>query len=166
MANPKPDTSGLKPWKPGQSGNPSGMPKWRKEVLRVWGDGQPYLQTISELAKGNIVIGSDPREGHEDVEVVIRPNANIVLAAFRELRDTAVGRPLQQVISAHISTPQGQDLSVFTERLNDRERKELSRMMRKLVAAPKAVKDEDEQAEALAQARDAIIDVSGSESAE
>ncbi len=29
MSNPNPDQSGLKPWKPGQSGNPKGLPKGR-----------------------------------------------------------------------------------------------------------------------------------------
>lgn len=34
MPNPKPNTSGLKPWKAGQSGNPLGRPKSEPHMLK------------------------------------------------------------------------------------------------------------------------------------
>lgn len=38
MANTKRNTSGLKPWQPGQSGNPGGRPKGTKELTELCRD--------------------------------------------------------------------------------------------------------------------------------
>jgi hypothetical protein len=35
MANPHPNTTGLRPWKPGQSGNPAGHSKARRELAEI-----------------------------------------------------------------------------------------------------------------------------------
>lgn len=78
MPNPNPDTSGLAPpWKPGQSGNPSGMPKENitffinkylempiKEMLEIYHDKErrealPAKEAIALIQVGRAIEGKE-----------------------------------------------------------------------------------------------------------
>lgn len=84
-------------FRPGQSGNPSGVRKgWSRRLQDMLGDGEELWKTLIELAKGNTVFGEevDPITG-EITFVPIRPNPYTVLTAINMLADRAWGRPKQ-----------------------------------------------------------------------
>lgn len=93
-------------FKPGHGGNPNGnMPKWRRELKRVWNDGIPYFERVAQIARGEVVYVVDVEEG---TRIKIVPNIYSMLAAFKELRDTAVGKPVQQLILSDGNEDSGQ----------------------------------------------------------
>ena len=91
-------------WKKGQQGNVGGIPRWRRELKRVWNDGMPYFEKVAAIARGEVIYIED-LENNKRIKVV--PNVYAMLAAFKELRDTAVGKPVQQVILSDSSEDQG-----------------------------------------------------------
>ena len=93
----------LSPWKPGQSGNPSGRPKSTKDlagyVLEVTGGGKELIDSLLCLARGtmpNVAAqkGSRPRKDQQ-----VRPADQ--LKAIEMLLDRGFGAPLQQLDIAH-----------------------------------------------------------------
>jgi hypothetical protein len=66
--------SGLKPWAPGQSGNPGGLSKVKREV--------------KDLAKKNSV-----RAMQKIVDLIDDDDSRVALAAAIEVKNTAIGKP-------------------------------------------------------------------------
>ena len=96
----------LSPWKPGQSGNPSGRPKGTRDlagyVLEVTGGGKELVDALVSLARGvvpNIAVqeGSRPRKDQQ-----VRPADQ--LKAIEMLLDRGFGRSPQQLDIAHSVT--------------------------------------------------------------
>jgi len=93
----------LSPWKPGQSGNPSGRPKGTRDlaayVLETTGGGRELIDALICIARGavpNLAIqkGSRPRKDQQ-----VRPADQ--LKAIEMLLDRGFGRSPQQLDVAH-----------------------------------------------------------------
>ena len=89
----------LSPWKPGQSGNPSGRPKGTRDlagyVLETTDDGRELIDSLLSIARGitpNIAVqeGSRPRKDQQ-----VRPADQ--LKAIEMLLDRGFGRSPQQL---------------------------------------------------------------------
>jgi len=96
----------LSPWKPGQSGNPSGRPKGTRDlagyVLETTDDGRELIDSLLSIARGitpNIAVqeGSRPRKDQQ-----VRPADQ--LKAIEMLLDRGFGRSPQQLDIAHSVT--------------------------------------------------------------
>ena len=93
----------LSPWKPGQSGNPSGRPKGTRDlagyVLESTDGGQELVDVLVSIARGfmpNVAVqkGSRPRKDQQ-----VRPADQ--LKAIEMLLDRGFGRSPQQPDIAH-----------------------------------------------------------------
>ena len=93
----------LTPWKPGQSGNPSGRPKGTRDlagyVLEATGGGKELIDALACIARGvmpNVPVqeGSRPRKDQQ-----VRPADQ--LKAIEILLDRGFGRSPQQLDVAH-----------------------------------------------------------------
>ena len=93
----------LSPWKPGQSGNPSGRPKGTRDlagyVLETTGGGRELIDALVCLARGVLPHvaaqeGSRPRKDQQ-----VRPADQ--LKAIEMLLDRGFGRSPQQLDVAH-----------------------------------------------------------------
>jgi hypothetical protein len=93
----------LSPWKPGQSGNPSGRPKGTRDlagyVLETTGGGRELIDALVCLARGvlpDVAVqkGSRPRKDQQ-----VRPADQ--LKAIEILLDRGFGRSPQQLDIAH-----------------------------------------------------------------
>ena len=93
----------LSPWKPGQSGNPSGRPKGTRDlagyVLESTGGGRELVDSLVSIARGvmpNVSVqeGSRPRKDQQ-----VRPADQ--LKAIEILLDRGFGRSPQQLDIAH-----------------------------------------------------------------
>ena len=93
----------LRPWKPGQSGNPSGRPKGTRDlagyVPETTDGGKELVDALVSLARGimpNVPMqkGSRPRKDQQ-----VRPADQ--LKAIEMLLDRGFGAPLQQLDVAH-----------------------------------------------------------------
>ena len=93
----------LSPWKPGQSGNPSGRPKGTKDlagyVLETTDGGKPLVDTLVSIARGampKVLVqeGSRPRKDQQ-----VRPADQ--LKAIEMLLDRGFVRSPQQRDIAH-----------------------------------------------------------------
>jgi hypothetical protein len=93
----------LSPWKPGQSGNPSGRPKGTRDlagyVLETTDGGKDLIDALLSIARGvmpNVAVqeGSRPRK-----EQQVRPADQ--LKAIEMLLDRGFGRSPQQLDVAH-----------------------------------------------------------------
>ena len=93
----------LSPWKPGQSGNPSGRPRGTRDlagyVLETTDDGRELIDALLSIARGitpNIAVqeGSRPRKDQQ-----VRPADQ--LKAIEMLLDRGFGRSPQQLDIAH-----------------------------------------------------------------
>ena len=93
----------LSPWKPGQSGNPSGRPRGTRDlagyVLEATGGGQELIDDLVSLARGimpNVPMqkGSRPRKDQQ-----VRPADQ--LKAIEMLLDRGFGRSPQQLAIAY-----------------------------------------------------------------
>ena len=93
----------MSPWKPGQSGNPSGRPKGTRDlsgyVLETTDGGRELVDALVSLARGimpNVAVqeGSRPRKDQR-----VRPADQ--LKAIEMLLDRGFGRSLQQLDIAH-----------------------------------------------------------------
>ena len=93
----------LSPWRPGQSGNPSGRPKGTRDlagyVLETTDGGRDLVDALLCIARGvmpNVVAqeGSRPRKGQQ-----VRPADQ--LTAIEMLLDRGFGRSQQQLDIAH-----------------------------------------------------------------
>jgi hypothetical protein len=88
----KPDN--LKPWKPGQSGNPSGRPKGFAARIQELCGGDNYPR----IAEGFAVIAfGTAAQRRQFFGADIRVSARDRLTALIELRDSGPGRPAQTV---------------------------------------------------------------------
>ena len=96
----------LTPWKPGQSGNPSGRPKGTRDlagyVLETTDGGKELVDALLSLARGIMPIvpvqeGSRPRKDQQ-----VRPADQ--LKAIEMLLDRGFGRSPQQLDIAHSVT--------------------------------------------------------------
>ena len=90
MANPHPDTSGLRPpWKPGESGNPSGKPKSIRQVtdlarsraekaLKVLEDvmNDDGATPASRVSAATILLERGYGKPSADVQLTVKRNAN------------------------------------------------------------------------------------------
>ena len=94
----------LSPWKPGQSGNPSGRPKGTKDlagyVPETTDGGKELVDALVSIARGvmpNVPVqeGSRPRKDQQ-----VRPADQ--LEAIEMLLDRGFGRSSQQLDVAHI----------------------------------------------------------------
>jgi hypothetical protein len=87
MPNPNPDTSGLLPWKPGQSGNPGGKTsEHRKAEIRA-AELAAKVQLDLVEALSNVL---DRAEGDEAKLVAIKAD---VLKLIKDAQDRAFGTP-------------------------------------------------------------------------
>ena len=93
----------LSPWKPGQSGNPSGRPRGTRDlagyVLEATGGGKELVDSLLSIARGvmpNVTVreGSRPRKDQQ-----VRPADQ--LKAIEMLLDRGFGRSPQQLDIAH-----------------------------------------------------------------
>jgi len=93
----------LSPWKPGQSGNPSGRPRGTRDlagyVLETTGGGKELIDALVCIARGvmpNVAVqkGSRPRKDQQ-----VRPADQ--LKAIEMLLDRGFGRSPQQLDIAH-----------------------------------------------------------------
>jgi len=93
----------LSPWKPGQSGNPSGRPKGTRDlagyVFETTGGGKELIDSLLSIARGvmpNVTVreGSRPRKDRQ-----VRPADQ--LKAIEMLLDRGFGRSPQQLDIAH-----------------------------------------------------------------
>jgi hypothetical protein len=93
----------LSPWKPGQSGNPSGRPKGTRDlagyVLETTDGGKELVDALVSIARGvvpNVAVqeGSRPRRDQQ-----VRPADQ--LKAIEMLLDRGFGRSSQQLDIAH-----------------------------------------------------------------
>ena len=89
----------LSPWKPGQSGNPSGRPRGTRDlagyVLEATGGGKELVDSLLSIARGvmpNVTVreGSRPRKDQQ-----VRPADQ--LKAIEMLLDRGFGRSPQQL---------------------------------------------------------------------
>ena len=96
----------LSPWKPGQSGNPSGRPRGTRDlagyVLEATGGGKELVDSLLSIDRGvmpNIPVqeGSRPRKDQQ-----VRPADQ--LKAIEMLLDRGFGRSPQQLDIAHSVT--------------------------------------------------------------
>ena len=96
----------LSPWKPGQSGNPSGRPRGTRDlagyVLETTDGGKELVDALLSLARGivpNLAVqkGSRPRKDQQ-----VRPADQ--LKAIEMLLDRGFGRSPQQLDIAHSVT--------------------------------------------------------------
>jgi len=96
----------LSPWKPGQSGNPSGRPKGTRDlagyVLETTDGGKELVDALVSIARGvmpNVAVqeGSRPRKDQQ-----VRPADQ--LKAIEMLLDRGFGRSPQQLDIAHSVT--------------------------------------------------------------
>ena len=103
MATANNSNANLSPWKPGQSGNPSGRPKGTRDlagyVLETPDDGKELVDALVSIARGvmpNVPVqeGSRPRK-----EQQVRPADQ--LKAIEMLLDRGFGRSPQQLDVAH-----------------------------------------------------------------
>ena len=106
MATANNPNNNLSPWKPGQSGNPSGRPKGTRDlagyVLESTGGGRELVDSLVSIARGvmpNVSVqeGSRPRKDQQ-----VRPAAQ--LKAIEMLLDRGFGRSPQQLDIAHSVT--------------------------------------------------------------
>ncbi len=93
----------LSPWKPGQSGNPSGRPRGTRDlagyVLETTGGGRELIDALVSITRGvmpNVAVqkGSRPRKDQQ-----VRPADQ--LKAIEMLLDRGFGRSPQQLDIAH-----------------------------------------------------------------
>lgn len=102
-------------WKPGQSGNPSGRPKWLRQIEEVVRSGRELFEKQYRLANAQCVdvidVNGRPykekvkvkdgrtKSGYRTVDraVKIVPNAAIMLQAQQLLLDRAFGRASQAI---------------------------------------------------------------------
>ena len=103
MATANNPNNNLNPWKPGQSGNPSGRPKGTRDlagyVLESTDGGQELVDVLVSIARGfmpNVAVqkGSRPRKDQQ-----VRPADQ--LKAIEMLLDRGFGRSPQQPDIAH-----------------------------------------------------------------
>ena len=110
----------LSPWKPGQSGNPTGRPRGTRDlvgyVLETTNGGKELVDALLSLARGIMPIvpvqeGSRPRKDQQ-----VRPADQ--LKAIEMLLDRGFGRSPQQLDIAHsVSDRPLENLSDATLRL-------------------------------------------------
>jgi hypothetical protein len=113
-------TNNLSPWRPGQSGNPSGRPKGTRDlagyVLETTDGGKELVDALVCMARGimsNVAVqeGSRPRKDQQ-----VRPADQ--LKAIEMLLDRGFGRSPQQLDIAHnVSSRPLEHLSDETLRL-------------------------------------------------
>ncbi len=107
MANPSPDThelnrAGNPNWRPGISGNPSGLPKWRQQLREMFKErSSEFFEAEAMLALGYRVSLKNP-DGSQVVDedgqpCWITPTAKDCLSALRDLWDRGLGRPPQAI---------------------------------------------------------------------
>ena len=103
MATANNPNNNLSPWKPGQSGNPSGRPRGTRDlagyVLETTDGGKELVDALLSLARGivpNVAVqeGSRPRKDQQ-----VRPADQ--LKAIEMLLDRGFGRSPQQLDIAH-----------------------------------------------------------------
>ena len=103
MATANNPNNNLSPWKPGQSGNPSGRPRGTRDlagyVLETTDGGKELVDALLSLARGivpNVAVqeGSRPRKDQQ-----VRPADQ--LNAIEMLLDRGFGRSPQQLDIAH-----------------------------------------------------------------
>lgn len=100
MARPKHlDTSGLKPWKPGQSGNPNGRPKKNPvtEALKVFLDQPVPVKYIRQMKRKGLTL--EPNATWRDVigyaQLIEASKGNT--KAFIAIADRIEGKPKQKI---------------------------------------------------------------------
>ena len=103
MATANNPNNNLSPWKPGQSGNPSGRPKGTRDlagyVLETTDGGKELVDALVSIARGilpNVAVQADSRP-RKDQQV--RPADQ--LKAIEMLLDRGFGRSPQQLDIAH-----------------------------------------------------------------
>ena len=103
MATANNPNNNLSPWKPGQSGNPSGRPRGTRDlagyVLETTDGGKELVDALLSLARGivpNVAVqeGSRPRKDQQ-----VRPADQ--LKAIEMLLDRGFGRSPQQLDIPH-----------------------------------------------------------------
>ena len=103
MATANNADNNLSPWKPGQSGNPSGRPRGTRDlagyVLETTNGGKELVDALLSIARGampSVALqeGSRPRKDQQ-----VRPADQ--LKAIEMLLDRGFGAPLQQLDIAH-----------------------------------------------------------------
>ena len=107
MANPTPDTCGLNRsgnpnWKPGVSGNPSGLPKWRQQLREMFKErSSEFFEAEAMLALGHRIPLKNPDGSQvlndDGLPQWITPSAKDCLSAIRDLLDRGLGRPSQSI---------------------------------------------------------------------
>ena len=93
MANPNPNTSGLQPFKPGQSGNPGGKTsQHRKDEIRA---AEAAAKVQADLVEA-LATAIEESKGNDDKLAFIRAEVNALL---KNAQDRAYGTPKQHVDS-------------------------------------------------------------------
>ena len=89
----------LSPWKPGQSGNPSGRPRGTRDlagyVLETTGGGKELVDALVAIARGVMPNVQAPKGSRTRKDQQVRPADQ--LKAIEMLRDRGFGRSLQQL---------------------------------------------------------------------
>lgn len=90
MANPNPDTSGLKPFKKGQSGNPGGVPSETARLIRE--NAEAAARIRARLLKATEASLSE-RSTDEAIELI----EAAMLKMLKDSEDRGLGAPVQAV---------------------------------------------------------------------
>ncbi len=90
MANPNPDTSGLKPFKPGQSGNPGGINSETHRLIKESAEKAARLQNL--LIDG--ILAKVEQASPEEREAILRADVNKIIG---DALDRHLGRAVQQI---------------------------------------------------------------------
>jgi len=91
MANPNPNTSGLRPYKPGQSGNPGGI---NSETHRLIKDSAEKAARLQNLLIDGLLAKLETIELPEEREAILRADVNKIIG---DALDRHLGRAVQQV---------------------------------------------------------------------
>lgn len=122
MANPNPDTSGLKPFKKGQTGNPGGKTREQIAIERRNADAAMRIREKLLAAAEKKLSTLDDDAALEFVEAAM-------LKLLKDAEDRGLGSPTQDHTSSDGSMSPGYDLSGLSqkeletlERLSDKAR--------------------------------------------
>ena len=114
MANPNPQTAHLKPFKPGQSGNPAGRPR-KRPVSEAYDDWlrEPVSKAQIALLRSK---GISVPLNATNADIVARAQGNQAIAgnvnAAKELREAVEGKAPQRI---EIATPKDREIKLRIE---------------------------------------------------
>ena len=141
MTTANSSNNNLSPWKPGQSGNPTGMPRGTRDlagyVLESTDAGRELIDALVCLARGVLPNVAMPEGSRSRKDQQVRPADQ--LKAIEMLLDRGFGRSPQQLDVAHNVTDRP------LEHLSDETLRLLVENARQLKEGSRAVVDGDGQ---------------------